>query len=84
MKAQLTLPAINRAFKYEGKATIPDLLDATEKRFSGLMKNLKSSTFVLRFSSSYKRSVRFGSEWSRLVATPSRTLRLGVIHAMEE
>ena len=36
---------------------------------SSLMKNLKSSAFVLRFSSSYKRSVRFGSEWSRLVAT---------------
>ena len=29
---------------------------------SSLMKNLKSSAFVLRFSSSYKRSVRFGSE----------------------
>jgi hypothetical protein len=39
------------------------------RRFSSLMKNLKSSAFVLRFSSSYKRSVRFGSEWSRLVAT---------------
>src|SRR5215510_14484632 len=36
---------------------------------SSLLKNLKSSVFVLRFSSSYKRSVRFGSEWSRLVAT---------------
>src|SRR5262249_29468523 len=36
---------------------------------SSLMKNLKSSAFVLRFSSSYKRSVRFGSEWSGLVAT---------------
>src|ERR1700740_2260007 len=38
---------------------------------SSLMKNLKSSAFVLRFSSSYKRSVRFGSECSRLVATLS-------------
>src|SRR5262252_4176893 len=28
--------------------------------FSSLLKNLKSSAFVLRFSSSYKRSVRFG------------------------
>ena len=38
---------------------------------SSLLKNLKSSAFVLRFSSSYKRSVRFGSECSRLVATLS-------------
>src|SRR5260221_11696504 len=36
---------------------------------SSLLKNLNSSAFVLRFSSSYKRSVRFGSECSRLVAT---------------
>src|SRR6516164_8305253 len=32
---------------------------------NSLLKNLKSSAFVLRFSSSYKRSVRFGSECSR-------------------
>jgi energy-coupling factor transporter ATP-binding protein EcfA2 len=38
---------------------------------SSLLKNLNSSAFVLRFSSSYKRSVRFGSECSRLVATLS-------------
>jgi hypothetical protein len=38
---------------------------------SSLLKNLKSSAFVLRFSSSYKCSVRFGSECSRLVATLS-------------
>src|SRR5262245_58209346 len=30
---------------------------------SSLLKNLKSSVFVLRFSSSYKRSVKFGSGW---------------------
>jgi hypothetical protein len=41
------------------------------KASSSLLKNLKSSAFVLRFSSSYKRSVRFGSECSRLVATLS-------------
>jgi hypothetical protein len=41
------------------------------KRSSSLLKNLNSSAFVLRFSSSYKRSVRFGSECSRLVATLS-------------
>jgi hypothetical protein len=33
------------------------------KKPSSLLKNLKSSVFVLRFSSSYKRSVRFGSGW---------------------
>jgi hypothetical protein len=38
---------------------------------SSLLKNLKSSAFVLRFSSSYKRSLWFGSECSRLVATLS-------------
>ena len=38
---------------------------------SSLLKNLNSSAFVLGFSSSYKRSVRFGSECSRLVATLS-------------
>jgi hypothetical protein len=38
---------------------------------SSLLKNLKSSAFVLRYCSSYKRSVRFGSECSRLVATLS-------------
>jgi tripartite-type tricarboxylate transporter receptor subunit TctC len=38
---------------------------------SSLLKNLNSSAFVLRFSSSYKRSVRFGSECNRLVATLS-------------
>ena len=38
---------------------------------NSLLKNLKSSAFVLGFSCSYKRSVRFGSECSRLVATLS-------------
>ena len=39
-----------------------------DRRPSSLLKNLNSSAFVLRFSSSYRRSVRFGSECSRLVA----------------
>src|SRR5262245_41574910 len=58
------------------EAALHELLGATTRPWvyaeggsSSLMKNLKSSAFVLRFSSSYKRSVRFGSEWSRLVAT---------------
>src|SRR5262245_59054711 len=38
---------------------------------NSLLKNPNSSAFVLRFSSSYKRSVRFSSECSRLVATLS-------------
>ena len=40
---------------------------------SSLLKNLNSSgqRICFRFSSSYKRSVRFGSECSRLVATLS-------------
>jgi hypothetical protein len=42
-----------------------------KRRSNSLLKNLNSSAFVLRFSSSYKRSVRFGSECSRLVATLS-------------
>ena len=64
-----------------------EFLEAGKKRLAGdtareatpdevkepwsLLKNLNSSAFVLRFSSSYKRSVRFGSECSRLVATLS-------------
>ena len=45
-------------------------LDTT---FISLLKNLNSSgqRICFRFSSSYKRSVRFGSECSRLVATLS-------------
>src|SRR6266404_9874996 len=46
-------------------------LSERENPASSLLKNLNSSVFVLRFSSSYKRSVRFGSECSRLVATLS-------------
>src|SRR5260221_13499429 len=46
-----------------GDLWIPDVYSS-----SSLLKNLNNSAFVLRFSSSYKRSVRLGSECSRFVA----------------
>src|SRR5262249_23246999 len=46
-------------------------LEPRQESPSSLLKNLKGSGFVLGFSPSHKRSVRFGSECSRLVATLS-------------
>src|SRR5262245_28548991 len=64
----LALDPAPRAWRVGAVRRVP-ARDRGRQRPNSLMKNLKSSAFVLRFSSSYKRSVRFGSEWSRLVAT---------------
>ena len=55
---------VAKAFMRSGETRPPNIA-------SSLLKNLNSSAFVLRFSSSYKLSVRFGAECSRLVATLS-------------